>query len=164
MLLRYDTIGAYDTRCYFNVRSKANMSQLNLSLRQTMITFRKPWKRGGFCNIQTNSSQTYNHVRQLRWDNLKQCNVKHGLYNASSPTPLVVATCIAQYFPSVLLYSYVKLNNASKANILSVPFSGRASSCSDDRNSRNRGLVPSDFGTRRRCCYRHSGLVLHWSL
>ena len=28
-LLRYDTI-RYDTRCYFNVRSKADMSQLNL--------------------------------------------------------------------------------------------------------------------------------------
>ena len=28
-VLRYDTI-RYDTRCYFNVRSKANMSQLNL--------------------------------------------------------------------------------------------------------------------------------------
>ena len=27
--VRYDTI-RYDTRCYFNVRSKANMSQLNL--------------------------------------------------------------------------------------------------------------------------------------
>ena len=27
--LRYDTI-RYDTRCYFNVRSKADMSQLNL--------------------------------------------------------------------------------------------------------------------------------------
>ena len=26
---RYDTI-RYDTRCYFNVRSKADMSQLNL--------------------------------------------------------------------------------------------------------------------------------------
>ena len=30
-ILRF-TIGAdYDTRCYFNVRSKANMSQLNLA-------------------------------------------------------------------------------------------------------------------------------------
>jgi len=29
MELQYDTI-RYDTRCYFNVRSKANMSQLNL--------------------------------------------------------------------------------------------------------------------------------------
>ena len=28
-LLRYDTI-RYDTRCYFNVRSKADVSQLNL--------------------------------------------------------------------------------------------------------------------------------------
>jgi len=28
-MLRYDTI-RYDTRCYFNVRSKADMSQLNL--------------------------------------------------------------------------------------------------------------------------------------
>jgi len=28
-LTRYDTI-RYDTRCYFNVRSKANMSQFNL--------------------------------------------------------------------------------------------------------------------------------------
>jgi len=28
-LLRYDSI-RYDTRCYFNMRSKANMSQLNL--------------------------------------------------------------------------------------------------------------------------------------
>jgi len=27
--VRYDTI-RYDTRCYFNVRSKADMSQLNL--------------------------------------------------------------------------------------------------------------------------------------
>jgi len=27
--VRYDTI-RYDTRCYFNVRSKANMSQFNL--------------------------------------------------------------------------------------------------------------------------------------
>ena len=29
LLIRYDTI-RYDTRCYFNVRSKADMSQLNL--------------------------------------------------------------------------------------------------------------------------------------
>jgi len=29
LLVSYDTI-RYDTRCYFNVRSKANMSQLNL--------------------------------------------------------------------------------------------------------------------------------------
>ena len=28
-LIRYDTI-RYDTRCYFNVRSKADISQLNL--------------------------------------------------------------------------------------------------------------------------------------
>ena len=28
-MYEYDTI-VYDTRCYFNVRSKANMSQLNL--------------------------------------------------------------------------------------------------------------------------------------
>jgi len=28
-VLRYDTI-RYDTRCYFNVRSEADMSQLNL--------------------------------------------------------------------------------------------------------------------------------------
>jgi len=26
----YDELHTYDTRCYFNVRSKANMSQLNL--------------------------------------------------------------------------------------------------------------------------------------
>jgi len=37
--LRYDTI-RYDTRCYFNVRSKADISQLNLPhlLREFRVT------------------------------------------------------------------------------------------------------------------------------
>ena len=30
LVIRYDTI-RYDTRCYFNVHSKADMSQLNLA-------------------------------------------------------------------------------------------------------------------------------------
>jgi len=30
VLLLYDINSRYDTRCYFNVRSKADMSQLNL--------------------------------------------------------------------------------------------------------------------------------------
>ena len=33
-----DTI-RYDTRCYFSVRSKADMSQLNLPLTDALITF-----------------------------------------------------------------------------------------------------------------------------
>ena len=38
---RYDTI-RYDTRCYFNVRSKANMSQLNLPHGYTISVCNKP--------------------------------------------------------------------------------------------------------------------------
>jgi len=39
-ILLYDTI-RYDTRCHINVRSKANMSQLNLPHGQMMNVFNK---------------------------------------------------------------------------------------------------------------------------
>ena len=71
MLIRYE----YDTRCYFNVRSKADMSRLNLPQRQLKIVKQKKNYKVKTAYARSNRKSLENHVvspeeekERLQWE------------------------------------------------------------------------------------------------